>query len=149
MTSIHHAHRRTSPPNVKKTAVRAQRPTPLTRSASSRSVSKATKAKKQADVVVDDEVQDDGMATSFLQFCAMCEKQILVPNNSILYCSESCRRKDSSPPLTSTSTSNPYATILSSTPSPYTPSLSDPLGPKPKPLIPRLQPTILPPQPPP
>lgn len=68
MTSLHHAHHRASPPNVKKTALRAQRPTPLTRSASSRSVAKGSKAKKQADVTVDDEVQDDGMATSFLQF---------------------------------------------------------------------------------
>ncbi|MCJ1358255.1 MAG: hypothetical protein MMC33_008254 [Icmadophila ericetorum] len=29
---------------------------------------------------------------------AMCEKQIVVPNNSMLYCSESCRRRDASKP---------------------------------------------------
>jgi hypothetical protein len=53
------------------------------------------------------------MAASFLQYCATCEKQIVTPSNSILYCSErsvyqtatlcttpdltlvcSCRRKD-------------------------------------------------------
>ena len=74
MTSIHHAHQRTSLSNVKKTAVRAQRPTPLTRTTSSRTVSKGAKARKQADSVVDDDdeeeagEEDDGMATSFLQF---------------------------------------------------------------------------------
>lgn len=39
------------------------------------------------------------MSASFLNYCATCEKQINVPNNSILYCSESCRRKDSVKPL--------------------------------------------------
>ncbi|KAK5050585.1 hypothetical protein LTR84_003867 [Exophiala bonariae] len=39
------------------------------------------------------------MAASFLQFCAMCEKQITTPSNSLLYCSEACRRKDSVKPL--------------------------------------------------
>jgi len=39
------------------------------------------------------------MATSFLQFCATCEEQITIPNNSILYCSERCRRRDSLKPL--------------------------------------------------
>ncbi|RHZ56522.1 uncharacterized protein CDV56_107509 [Aspergillus thermomutatus] len=39
------------------------------------------------------------MAASFLNFCAMCERQITVPDNSLLYCSESCRRKDSHKPL--------------------------------------------------
>ncbi|KAL0632001.1 hypothetical protein Q9L58_009127 [Maublancomyces gigas] len=38
------------------------------------------------------------MATSFLPFCAHCEKQIIVPNTSILYCSEKCRRKDQAKP---------------------------------------------------
>ena len=28
-----------------------------------------------------------GMAASFLQFCATCEKQIFTPSNSLLYCS--------------------------------------------------------------
>ncbi|KIV95432.1 hypothetical protein PV10_03090 [Exophiala mesophila] len=39
------------------------------------------------------------MAASFLQYCAMCEKQIMTPSNSILYCSAACRRKDSAKPL--------------------------------------------------
>ncbi|KAI5811230.1 hypothetical protein DFH27DRAFT_16792 [Peziza echinospora] len=33
------------------------------------------------------------MAT-FLPFCAHCEKQIVVPNTTILYCSEKCRKLD-------------------------------------------------------
>ncbi|KAF2819358.1 hypothetical protein CC86DRAFT_144962 [Ophiobolus disseminans] len=44
---------------------------------------------------------DDGdMAVSFLNFCTVCEKQIITPSNSILYCSESCRRKDTEKSLT-------------------------------------------------
>ncbi|KAI9760985.1 MAG: hypothetical protein M4579_001361 [Chaenotheca gracillima] len=46
------------------------------------------------------------MAASFLQYCATCEKQILVPNNAILYCSESCRRKDSAKPMSVAFTNN-------------------------------------------
>jgi len=37
---------------------------------------------------------------------AVCQKQILIPNNSLLYCSEKCKREDalsSSPPLYQTS----------------------------------------------
>ncbi|KAK5452869.1 hypothetical protein LTS15_007017 [Exophiala xenobiotica] len=43
--------------------------------------------------------KDKEMAASFLQYCAMCEKQISHPSNNILYCSEACRRKDSAKPL--------------------------------------------------
>lgn len=39
------------------------------------------------------------MATSFLQYCTTCEKQIIVPNNFVLYCSESCRKKDNNKQL--------------------------------------------------
>ncbi|KAI3226376.1 hypothetical protein DTO012A9_6203 [Penicillium roqueforti] len=59
---------------------------------------------------------------SFLNFCAMCENQITTPNNSLLYCSESCRRKDSCKPL---SASVPSMSSMSSTTTPPTsPSLS-------------------------
>ncbi|EHY60099.1 hypothetical protein HRR83_006459 [Exophiala dermatitidis] len=44
-------------------------------------------------------MKEKEMAASFLQYCAMCEKQIMTPCNSILYCSEACRRKDSAKPL--------------------------------------------------
>ncbi|KAJ5545172.1 hypothetical protein N7461_007476 [Penicillium sp. DV-2018c] len=57
---------------------------------------------------------------SFLNFCAMCENQITVPNNTLLYCSESCRRKDSRKPL---SASLPSMSTMSSTP-PTSPPLS-------------------------
>lgn len=43
-----------------------------------------------------DDDEESGMA-SFLQFCTTCEKQILTPDSSILYCSEACRRRDSRP----------------------------------------------------
>ncbi|KAH8724306.1 life-span regulatory factor-domain-containing protein [Phaeosphaeriaceae sp. PMI808] len=37
---------------------------------------------------------EESMAVSFLNFCTVCEKQIITPSNSILYCSESCRKQD-------------------------------------------------------
>ncbi|CAI7612729.1 unnamed protein product [Penicillium glandicola] len=60
---------------------------------------------------------------SFLNFCAMCENQITVPNNTLLYCSESCRRKDSCKPL---SASLPSMSSMSS----ITPPASPPLSPR-------------------
>ncbi|KAF8458436.1 hypothetical protein BGX38DRAFT_1138889 [Terfezia claveryi] len=40
---------------------------------------------------------DNTMAT-FLPFCPHCEKQIIVPNSTILYCSEKCRKQDQKRP---------------------------------------------------
>lgn len=58
------------------------------------------------------------MAASFLQYCAMCERQILTPSNSILYCSEACRRKDSCKPLELAAAAiSPISTPPSSAPS--------------------------------
>ncbi|KAB8416376.1 hypothetical protein FH972_024895 [Carpinus fangiana] len=37
---------------------------------------------------------EDPMGATFLQFCATCEKQIAVPNSSVLYCSEECKSSD-------------------------------------------------------
>lgn len=52
---------------------------------------------------------------------AMCEKQISTPSNSILYCSEACRRKDSKKPLSA-------ANIMSApAPSAVTPSSPRPI----------------------
>ncbi|KIW10810.1 hypothetical protein PV08_10109 [Exophiala spinifera] len=58
--------------------------------------------------------QDKDMAATFLQYCAMCERQISHPSNSILYCSEACRRKDSAKPLSASamSISSPPASPL-------------------------------------
>ncbi|KKK25448.1 hypothetical protein P175DRAFT_0438524 [Aspergillus ochraceoroseus IBT 24754] len=64
------------------------------------------------------------MAASFLNFCAMCERQITVPDNTLLYCSESCRRKDSHKPL---SASLPSYSSMSITSSPPT---SPPMSPR-------------------
>ncbi|KAJ5370059.1 uncharacterized protein N7496_006151 [Penicillium cataractarum] len=82
---------------------------------------------------------DFDMAASFLNFCAMCERQITVPNNSILYCSESCRRKDSAKPLSaslpsSSTLSTRMATNTYSYSSTYTATTSPPTSP---PLSPR------------
>ncbi|KAJ6017013.1 hypothetical protein N7451_000392 [Penicillium sp. IBT 35674x] len=63
------------------------------------------------------------MAASFLNFCAMCENQITVPNNSILYCSESCRRKDSCKPLSASMPSMTNMSSMTTTP-PHSPPLS-------------------------
>ncbi|KAI1609871.1 life-span regulatory factor-domain-containing protein [Exophiala viscosa] len=62
--------------------------------------------------------KDKEMAASFLQYCAMCEKQITTPSNSILYCSEACRRKDTAKPLSASNLTSPY--------NEYSPSLSRP-----------------------
>ncbi|KAK7177544.1 hypothetical protein PSPO01_16404 [Paraphaeosphaeria sporulosa] len=52
-------------------------------------------SKKAMHLHKEEEIEDeDLMATSFLQFCTTCEKQISVPFNSVLYCSESCRKED-------------------------------------------------------
>ncbi|KAL8816350.1 MAG: hypothetical protein Q9223_004619 [Gallowayella weberi] len=55
---------------------------------------KAKEKEKAGEALDDNDPQDDDMATSFLQFCVTCDQQILVPNNSLLYCSERCKRID-------------------------------------------------------
>lgn len=119
MSATHHAHAylRTSPPHVRKTAARASRLVPLSKSQGLPKVSlKGNKAKslcQEEEIVVDEE---DDMGSSFLQYCAMCEKQIVVPNNSILYCSEDCRRKDGC----QAPASSPYLPLFSPSLNPYT-----------------------------
>ncbi|KAL2002949.1 hypothetical protein VTN02DRAFT_5482 [Thermoascus thermophilus] len=76
------------------------------------------------------------MATSFLQFCAMCERQITVPDNALLYCSESCRRKDSRKPLSAS-----FSTTASMSPS-NTPPSSPPMSPRV--IVPPMTPTKAP-----
>ncbi|KAJ5762132.1 uncharacterized protein N7511_005514 [Penicillium nucicola] len=66
---------------------------------------------------------DDEDMASFLNFCAMCERQITVPNNTLLYCSESCRRKDSCKPLSASLPSMPHSSKMTTTP-PTSPPLS-------------------------
>ncbi|WPH03134.1 Hypothetical protein R9X50_00600900 [Acrodontium crateriforme] len=73
--------------------------------------------------------EDDDMA-SFLQFCATCEKQIVTPSSSILYCSEACRRRDSE----SRNPSIPHSPLM-------TPHST--LDMPPNNIIPQLSPTVL------
>ncbi|KAH6625696.1 life-span regulatory factor-domain-containing protein [Boeremia exigua] len=77
---------------------RPSKPAPL----SKRSASHGRKAQShtaQHREVVEDE-DEDPMAVSFLNYCTVCEKQIIVPSNSVLYCSESCKKKDAEKSLT-------------------------------------------------
>ncbi|KAJ5815449.1 hypothetical protein N7474_007226 [Penicillium riverlandense] len=74
-----------------------------------------------------EDIPEFDMAASFLNFCAMCEKQITVPNNALLYCSESCRRKDSCKPL---SASWPSMSPTSTSTYTTTPPTSPPLSPR-------------------
>lgn len=114
MTSLHHAQSRArhSPTLVRKSAIKAARSAPSSKSAGTPKVTiKRAKASKYAKEEEEEEAEvfdfeDDDMGTTFLQYwfvlvlsplrdqvftsysSAMCEKQILVPNSSILYCSE-------------------------------------------------------------
>ncbi|KAE8375476.1 hypothetical protein BDV26DRAFT_267893 [Aspergillus bertholletiae] len=77
------------------------------------------------------------LESKLTHFCsAMCEKQITVPDNSRLYCSESCRRKDSHKPLSASFTSN--HTMSSSTTPPSSPPMS------PRTIVPPMTPTKVP-----
>ncbi|PVH98410.1 hypothetical protein DM02DRAFT_596040 [Periconia macrospinosa] len=67
---------------------RPSKPAPLSKRTSSHGSSKKAAPKN------DDVEEEEVMATSFLNFCTTCEKQIIIPSNFVLYCSESCRRKD-------------------------------------------------------
>ncbi|KAL8944616.1 MAG: hypothetical protein Q9216_000313 [Gyalolechia sp. 2 TL-2023] len=100
MSSIHYAHHRTSPPTSRKSFVKTSRSALL---GASKVSLKGNWKLKQADdkpketepeTLVGEEEDDDDMATSFLQFCTTCDRQILVPKNSLLYCSERCKRID-------------------------------------------------------
>ncbi|KAL8968469.1 MAG: hypothetical protein Q9183_002447 [Haloplaca sp. 2 TL-2023] len=100
MSSTHHANLRTSPPHARKIAVKAARPAPL--GASKTTIKGHSKSKKSLDKSKEKGEEetfkyqdfDDDMPASFLQFCVTCDRQILVPNNSLLYCSERCKRMD-------------------------------------------------------
>ena len=103
-------------------------------------------------------LEDDGMTTSFLQYwlvpititncqrkytdtsgSATCEKQILVPNSSYLYCSEHCKRMDGIHSTTASYSYDPLST-------PYMmkekyPTILDPLGLSLPRYVPALKPT--------
>ncbi|TID14571.1 hypothetical protein E6O75_ATG08717 [Venturia nashicola] len=91
-------HRNPSSGRKQTTSGRSSRPGLASKRNSSHSV--VTKANGKNVKKHEEETDEDVMAASFLQYCATCEKQIAVPSNSILYCSEGCRRKDNAKVLT-------------------------------------------------
>ncbi|MCJ1452116.1 hypothetical protein MMC28_002458 [Mycoblastus sanguinarius] len=144
MSSVNHVQPHTarqSPPHVRKTAMKATRSTPSSKSAGTPKITikgaKQAKQAKEDDEVASEDDDDDDMESSFLQFCAMCEKQIVVPNSSILYCSESCRRRDA----TQTYPTHPYLTLASPTKMTASAHLEDPFGSKIPTYVPAMQPT--------
>lgn len=70
---------------------RPSRPALLSKRTHSHGAKGSSKVAHPKDPESDD---DESMAVSFLNFCTLCEKQIITPSNSVLYCSESCRKKD-------------------------------------------------------
>ncbi|EXJ90927.1 hypothetical protein A1O1_04033 [Capronia coronata CBS 617.96] len=90
-------------PNGKSPGRKAGRPKPLKR----RSLHGSGDSTPRIQSPTDTKPKEKEMAASFLQYCAMCEKQIMTPCNSILYCSEACRRKDSAKPLSASSIASP------------------------------------------
>ncbi|CAA9963307.1 hypothetical protein CFE70_006737 [Pyrenophora teres f. teres 0-1] len=94
--ATHHV-RHQSHPSKKSQPAHARPSRPL----SKRTHSLGSKAaSKSAPYPKTDDDDDDSMAVSFLNYCTVCEKQIIVPSNSVLYCSESCKKKDSEKSLT-------------------------------------------------
>ncbi|KAI8942117.1 hypothetical protein NX059_000211 [Plenodomus lindquistii] len=77
---------------------RPSKPAPLSKRSHSYSKS-SHKAAHSRDIDIEDD-EEDSMAVSFLNYCTVCEKQIIVPSNTVLYCSESCRKKDTEKSLT-------------------------------------------------
>ncbi|KAL2846733.1 life-span regulatory factor-domain-containing protein [Aspergillus pseudodeflectus] len=126
MTQSHvHSHHRRTPSGSNSSKLRSARPALHRKGASyaNLSISKLGSGQPRSTVVDDDRVPE--MAASFLNYCAMCERQITVPDNRLLYCSESCRRKDSHKPLSASFPS--YTPMCSRNTSPA--SSSPPLSP--------------------
>ncbi|KAM0716708.1 hypothetical protein Q7P37_008153 [Cladosporium fusiforme] len=71
--------------------------------------------KSRGEVITPSDTDSEDMAASFLQFCATCERQIVTPSFSILYCSEACRRRDS----TTCTPQPPQSPPISPTQQPY------------------------------
>ncbi|MCJ1390137.1 hypothetical protein MMC18_002995 [Xylographa bjoerkii] len=136
MTSIHHVHHR-SPPYLKKSTPKSHRPA-LPKSLSSPKLAGKGGKSKVAEEHLEKGEEDDDMAASFLQYCAMCEKQIIVPNNSILYCSESCRRKDGNKTVAADSYLTGYNTAMPTSPEPM-----DVFALTTRPIVARRRPTVL------
>ncbi|OCK89407.1 uncharacterized protein K441DRAFT_667493 [Cenococcum geophilum 1.58] len=90
---------------------RPSKPAPLLKRVNSHGTNKG--GHKAAQHTEEDLEDEESMATSFLQYCTSCEKQIIVPNNSALYCSEICRKKDNEKILSYSSEHSPPPTPFS------------------------------------
>ncbi|KAL4874143.1 life-span regulatory factor-domain-containing protein [Aspergillus spectabilis] len=124
MTQSNTSHHRRTPSGSNSSKLRTARPALHRKGASlvNHSISKLGSGQIRSSVGDDDRVPE--MATSFLNYCAMCERQITVPDNRLLYCSESCRRKDTHKPLSASVSS------YSSVSAPSTPPSSPPMSPR-------------------
>ncbi|OCL15464.1 hypothetical protein AOQ84DRAFT_370344 [Glonium stellatum] len=91
---------------------RPSKPAPPSKRANSHGANKG--GHEAAQHTEEDLEDEESMATSFLQYCTTCEKQIVVPNNSALYCSESCRKKDNEKILSYSLEHSPPPTPFSS-----------------------------------
>ncbi|KAF2126108.1 hypothetical protein P153DRAFT_369463 [Dothidotthia symphoricarpi CBS 119687] len=74
------------------------KPAPLSKRSSSHGSKGSRKVDLPKDLLESDE--EEAMAVSFLNYCTVCEKQIVTPSNAVLYCSESCKKKDTEKSLT-------------------------------------------------
>ncbi|KAF2765133.1 hypothetical protein EJ03DRAFT_219862 [Teratosphaeria nubilosa] len=99
--------------------------------ASSKSATAANR--KSASELVVPSVDDGEDMASFIQFCTTCERQIINPQPSRLYCSEVCRRRDSNQSIVMPPPLSPH----------MTPSLSSYVDSPPPDIIPQRSPTIL------
>lgn len=74
------------------THAKTSKSAPLSKRSGSHGRKTSANAVQHREVIQDED--EDPMAVSFLNYCTVCEKQIIVPSNSVLYCSESCKKKD-------------------------------------------------------
>ncbi|KAJ4354863.1 hypothetical protein N0V95_003473 [Ascochyta clinopodiicola] len=80
------------------THAKTSKSAPLSKRSGSHGRKSSSNAVQHREVTEDED--EDPMAVSFLNYCTVCEKQIIVPSNSVLYCSESCKKKDAEKSLT-------------------------------------------------
>ncbi|KAI9675337.1 MAG: hypothetical protein M1817_001240 [Caeruleum heppii] len=110
-------HASTNAPSKTPRPARGQRPAPLSRRSTGQGIVKLGLGRGKGDSNRTDSragAEEDGLTATFLQYCTTCEKQIQVPNSSILYCSESCRKADSSASAPSTAPQTPHISALAS-----------------------------------
>ncbi|KAF4553413.1 Hypothetical protein D9617_7g031400 [Elsinoe fawcettii] len=92
--------------------------------------SKSTKRDSRTDIEEDDWREMAGLPN----YCTTCEKQIITPNASLLYCSEACRKKDGTRPIS--------ACIEAGFPSPSPIASFNPASSYPD-IVPQQSPTVL------